>query len=160
MPSSGDVENKVSFSRQTQQEFIMEHESSALDKWSRWIFLPAFIVLNLFYWVYYLVIDKNNIPTEQWNQRLWKFCTELGWTWFSFFNRSTIDWNGTKYFHSWCTDRKGYAKCLLILLSMRDSFIDIIGSQCVHDGSLVLDFFVHTPWHNKWSKRTKRSRFG
>jgi len=65
MPSSGDVEKKLSFSRPTQQEFIMEHESSALDKWSRWIFLPTFLVLNLFYWVYYLVIDKNNIPTEQ-----------------------------------------------------------------------------------------------
>ncbi|XP_020625862.1 glycine receptor subunit alpha-4-like [Orbicella faveolata] len=65
IPSSGDVENKISFSRQTQQEFIMEHESSALDKWSRWIFLPTFLVLNLFYWVYYLVIDKSNIPKEQ-----------------------------------------------------------------------------------------------
>lgn len=65
IPSSGDVENKISFSRQTQQEFIMEHESSALDKWSRWIFPPTFLVLNLFYWVYYLVIDKSNIPKEQ-----------------------------------------------------------------------------------------------
>ena len=65
MPSSADVENKISFPRQAPQEFIMEHESSALDKWSRWIFLPTFLVLNLFYWIYYLVIDKSNIPTEQ-----------------------------------------------------------------------------------------------
>ena len=65
MPSSADVENKISFHRQAPQEFIMEHESSALDKWSRWIFLPTFLVLNLFYWIYYLVIDKSNIPTEQ-----------------------------------------------------------------------------------------------
>ena len=65
MTASGDVENKTSFPRQTQQEFIMECESSVLDKWSRWVFLPTFLVLNLFYWVYYLVIDKSNIPTEQ-----------------------------------------------------------------------------------------------
>lgn len=65
MPSSGDVENKIRFTRPTQQEFILEHESSALDKWSRWIFMPTFLVLNLCYWIYYLVIDKSNIATEQ-----------------------------------------------------------------------------------------------
>lgn len=54
-----DVEKKASISRAQEHLTVIENESNTLDKWSRYIFLPTFIILNFVYWVYYLVLDEN-----------------------------------------------------------------------------------------------------
>lgn len=54
-----DVEKKASISRAQEHLTVKENESNTLDKWSRYIFLPTFIILNFVYWVYYLVLDEN-----------------------------------------------------------------------------------------------------
>ncbi|XP_022785769.1 gamma-aminobutyric acid receptor subunit rho-2-like isoform X2 [Stylophora pistillata] len=57
---AADVENKASISWAQEDLTVTENESSTLDKWSRYIFLPTFIILNVVFWVYYLVLDDNN----------------------------------------------------------------------------------------------------
>ncbi|RMX56104.1 hypothetical protein pdam_00010396 [Pocillopora damicornis] len=54
-----DVEKKASISRAQEHLTVIENESNTLDKWSRYIFIPTFIILNFVYWVYYLVLDEN-----------------------------------------------------------------------------------------------------